>query len=309
MAAYAFDDFIFDDIRYQLTRGGTLLKADTQVLELLSYLLKNPGRVVSKEELIEQIWQGRTLGDNVISVCVAKLRKVLGGAGNRCVGNVYGRGYRFMRTVSVSESATILQNSVPPRPTKSATESDPQFLGRSDILTQLVQPLTRAREGRGRVCALLGEAGIGKTRVAEELETRALALGMNVAWGQCHPFGDLPPLWPFLQVVRTWGVPLPAAATGSVQLAETDAEAADDQAEGWRERNSDAWQKSVLFITETVAKMCAIEPRLIVLEDVHWADAATLRLLTHLVKQVGQLQLMVVLTVRDTQLPKDERTR
>ncbi|HTU57979.1 MAG TPA: winged helix-turn-helix domain-containing protein, partial [Polyangiales bacterium] len=66
MAAYAFDDFIFDDIRYQLTRGGTQLKADTQVLELLSYLLKNPGRVVSKEELIEQIWQGRTLGDNVI---------------------------------------------------------------------------------------------------------------------------------------------------------------------------------------------------------------------------------------------------
>jgi eukaryotic-like serine/threonine-protein kinase len=309
MAAYAFDDFIFDDIRYQLTRGGTLLKADTQVLELLSYLLKNPGRVVSKEELIEQIWQGRTLGDNVISVCVAKLRKVLGGAGNRCVGNVYGRGYRFMRTVSVSESATILQSSVQTRPTKSATETDPQFLGRSDILTQLVQPLTRALEGRGRVCALLGEAGIGKTRVAEELEARALALGINVAWGQCHPFGDLPPLWPFLQVVRTWGVPLPAAATGSVQLAESDAEAADDQAEGWRERNSDAWQKSVLFITETVAKMCAIEPRLIVLEDVHWADAATLRLLTHLVKMVGQLPLVLLVTVRDTQLPKDERTR
>jgi tetratricopeptide (TPR) repeat protein len=65
----------------------------------------------------------------------------------------------------------------------------------------------------------------------------------------------------------------------------------------------------VLFITETVAKMCAIEPRLIVLEDVHWADAATLRLLAHLVKQVGQLPLMLVLTVRDTQLPKDERTR
>jgi len=310
MAAYAFDDFVFDDIRYQLTRAGTQLKADTQVLELLAYLLKNPGRVVSKEELIEQIWQGRTLGDNVISVCVAKLRKVLGGAGNRCVGNVYGRGYRFMRTVTVSESASMPPSAAPPRPSQGATaEADPQFLGRGDILQQLVQPLARAREGRGRVCALLGEAGIGKTRVAEELETRARALGMSVAWGQCHPFGDLPPLWPFLQVVRTWGVPLPAAATGAPNPVQEEADANDERAGGWSSSDSDAWQKSVLFITETVAKMCAIAPRVIVLEDVHWADAATLRLLAHLVKQVGQLPLMLVLTVRDTQLPKEERTR
>lgn len=309
MAAYAFDDFVFDDIRYQLTRGGTQIKADTQVLELLSYLLKNPGRVVSKEELIEQIWQGRTLGDNVISVCVAKLRKVLGGAGNRCVGNVYGRGYRFMRTVTVSDSATMPPSAAPASPSPIAPVADPQFLGRSDILQQLVQSLARTREGRGRVCALLGEAGIGKTRVAEELETRARTFGMSVAWGQCHPFGDLPPLWPFLQVVRTWGVPLPASATGAHHPVKDEADASDERAGGWSSSDSDAWQKSVLFITETVAKMCAIEPRVVVLEDVHWADAATLRLLAHLVKQVGQLPLMLVLTVRDTQLPKDERTR
>src|ERR1700759_111772 len=104
MAAFVFDDFVFDDVRYQLTRGGTVVKADTQVLELLSYLLKNPGRVVTKEELIDEIWQGRVLGDNVISVCVAKLRKALGGAGNRCIGNVYGRGYRFMRPVATRET-------------------------------------------------------------------------------------------------------------------------------------------------------------------------------------------------------------
>jgi DNA-binding winged helix-turn-helix (wHTH) protein/tetratricopeptide (TPR) repeat protein len=310
MAAYAFDDFIFDDIRYQLSRGGTQLKADTQVLELLSYLLKNPGRVVSKEELIEQIWQGRTLGDNVISVCVAKLRKVLGGAGNRCVGNVYGRGYRFMRTVTVSDSPAVLPSAAPARASvPTAPDADPQFLGRSDILAQLIQPLSRTREGRGRVCALLGEAGIGKTRLAEELESRALGLGIRTAWGQCHPFGDLPPLWPFLQVVRTWGVPLPASATGALHVETEAAEPEEEQSEGWKRRSTDAWQQSVLFITDTVAKMCAIEPRLVVLEDVHWADAATLRLLTHLVKQVGQLQLMLVLTVRDTQLPKDELTR
>jgi eukaryotic-like serine/threonine-protein kinase len=308
MAAYAFDDFIFDDIRYQLTRGGAQLKADTQVLELLSYLLKNPGRVVSKEELIEQIWQGRTLGDNVISVCVAKLRKVLGGAGNRCVGNVYGRGYRFMRTVTVSESAAVQPSSVPPRPTKTLPEADPQFLGRADVLHQLIQPLARTREGRGRVCALLGEAGIGKTRVAEELETRARALGVSVAWGQCHPFGDLPPLWPILQVLRAWGVPLPAAATGR-NASEDASDAHDEQAEGWSRGQGDAWQQSLLFITETIAQLCAAEPRLIVVEDVHWADAATLRLLTHLVKQIGKLPLMILVTVRNTQMPKDERSR
>lgn len=306
MAAYSFDDFIFDDIRCQLVRNGIPFSVDTQTMELLSYLLKNPGRVVSNQELNERVWQGRKLGDNVISVCVAKLRKTLGRTNRPYVGNVYGRGYRFLRTVIVSEALPL--SAEPPSPLASGPDVDSPFLGRADVLTQLVQSLSRVREGRGRVFAVLGEAGIGKTRAAEELEAYALEDGMSVAWGHCHPFGDQPPLWPFLQVVNTWGVPLPAATFGVAQVTDQGAEA-DQQPGGWREHHSDAWQNSVLFITETVAKMCAIEPRLVVLEDVHWADAATLRLLAHLAKMVAQLPLVLVITVRDTQFPKEERGR
>lgn len=313
MAAYAFDEFVFDDIRYQLTFRGKAVKADTQVLELLAYLLKNPGRVIPKEELIDQIWQGRTLGDNVISVCVAKLRKVLGGPGNRCVGNVYGRGYRFMRTVTVAElpppSSTPSAAPPAPRPSSSAPESSSLFLGRSEVLGQLEALMERARDGRGGVCALLGEAGIGKTRVAEELEASVRALGVGAAWGHCHPFGDLPPLWPLLQVLRAWGVPLPAAPAEATRGLEEDAEAGDGQSSSWGEQRTDAWHKTVVYMNEMVAKVCAVEPRLIILEDLHWADAATLRLLSHLVRQVAQLPLFILLTVRDTQLPKDESTR
>src|SRR5262245_31140703 len=116
MVTYAFDDFAFDDVRYELSQGGTLVRADAQVLELLGYLLKNPARLVTKEELIAEVWQSRALGDNVISVCVAKLRKALGGPTNRCITNVYGRGYRFLRPVRVVSTPQLRPTPLPTAP-------------------------------------------------------------------------------------------------------------------------------------------------------------------------------------------------
>src|SRR5690349_11683292 len=119
MVTFAFEDFVFDDVRYELSQGGSVLRVDTQVLELLSYLLKNPARLVTKEELIAEVWQGRALGDNVISVCVAKLRKALGGPSNRCITNVYGRGYRFLLSVRVDAQPAAAKPSQPPAATAS----------------------------------------------------------------------------------------------------------------------------------------------------------------------------------------------
>src|SRR5207344_390580 len=109
----------------------------------------------TKEELIDEIWQGRALGDNVISVCVAKLRKALGGPSNRCITNVYGRGYRFLLAVRVEAQPQAAKASQPPAAT--ATPSGP-FVGRSAVLGRLQASLTRASTGRGGASALLGEA-------------------------------------------------------------------------------------------------------------------------------------------------------
>jgi DNA-binding winged helix-turn-helix (wHTH) protein/tetratricopeptide (TPR) repeat protein len=319
MVTFVFDDFAFDDVRYELVRSGAALRVDTQVLELLAYLLKNPARLVTKEELIAEVWQGRALGDNVISVCVAKLRKALGGPANRCITNVYGRGYRFLRPVNVLSASTAPEprTEPPSMPTVDPSGGAP-FVGRSIALNRLQSALARARGGRGGLCALLGEAGIGKTRCAEVLEEQAVAAGFRVSWGRCHVFGDAPPLWPWLQVVRACEAHLPTelieqpfeALMRGVEAEadpEADTEGDSEVAEG---RSSDQrWHKTLQWMSTIASRMSATEPWLIVLEDVQWADAATLELLAHVASSAASLRLLLVLTARDTELPADPRCR
>ena len=83
-------------------------------------------------------------------------------------------------------------------------------MGRAAAVGRLETALQRAAGGRTVACVLLGEAGIGKTRIAEVLEDKAIAAGFRVSWGRCHAFDDVPPLWPFMQAVRSCEALLPA---------------------------------------------------------------------------------------------------
>jgi DNA-binding winged helix-turn-helix (wHTH) protein len=283
MAAFTFDNFVYDDVQLELARGGAPLKVDAQLLRLLGFLVRNPARLVTNEELITEVWQGRALGNNIISVSVAKLRKVLGAPTNRGLSNVYGRGYRFLRPVKVSTHST----SAPQRAvvTSLGTSGQSQgrsgpFVGRNAAIRRLESALESARAGRGGLCALLGEAGIGKTRLAEALEQRALSAGVHVAWGHCHAFGDAPPLWPWSQVLRS-------------------------------NRSQRALQSNttLAWLDEVVSCVRAAPPWLIVLEDLQWADVSSLQLLTYLVAEVSHLPALIVVTARDAELPASEEAR
>ncbi|HEX2678102.1 MAG TPA: AAA family ATPase, partial [Polyangiales bacterium] len=271
----------------------------------LGYLLRTEGRVVSKEELIEHVWQCRALGDNVISVCVAKLRRVLGGKRSNCIASVYGRGYRFVPDV------VEIQAPLRSQPPLAYDPTDALFVGRDAVLARLQSTLARTCAGRGGACALLGEAGIGKTRAAEVLERHAVASGMRVSWGRCHAFGDAPPLWPFLQVLRGCSAELPVelraeALEGAVQAPEVESDATFER---WEPRSRDAWRSALAAMNAAFLQLTAARPWLVVLEDVQWADAASLELLAHLLVERAQRPLLFLLTVRDTELPRDRRRR
>jgi DNA-binding winged helix-turn-helix (wHTH) protein/tetratricopeptide (TPR) repeat protein len=310
---FAFDEFVFDEGSCELRCSGALLKADARVLELLAYLLLHPGRLVTKEELIDEVWQGRVLGDNVISVCVAKLRKVLGGPSNRCIRSVYGQGYRFLRPVQQIEPSAVHAAPAPPPPSPAtaASSGGPPLVGRELALGRLQAALERARAGRGAVCALLGEAGIGKTRLAEVLEERAEHAGFRVSWGRCHALSDAPPLWPWLQVIRSSETQLPVELRSRAleQVMRGPEVDGDVPQSAWEPRAAGSWQETLTWTSRVVAHMTAARPWLIVLEDMQWADAASLQLLAHLVAEIPQLPLLLVLTVRDTELPPEHRSR
>ena len=77
------------------------------------------------------------------------------------------------------------------------------FVGRERELSELRAGLAQARGGGGALFLLVGEPGIGKTRLAGELAADAMGLGARVLWGRCWEGAGAPPYWPWVQVIRS----------------------------------------------------------------------------------------------------------
>lgn len=92
---YLFNDFTLDLARGCLTQNGAPIHLRPQTYEVLRYLAANSGRLISKDQLIETVWQGRAVTDGSLGKCIEEIREALGVEGREYVRNVRGRGYIF----------------------------------------------------------------------------------------------------------------------------------------------------------------------------------------------------------------------
>jgi DNA-binding winged helix-turn-helix (wHTH) protein len=104
---FAFGKCQLDTDRYELSRDGVPCHVEPQVLDLLLYFLKNPGRLVTKAEIFETIWEGRCVSDSALSARVSVLRRAIGDGCSEegSLRTVFRRGFRFVGTVEIRESA------------------------------------------------------------------------------------------------------------------------------------------------------------------------------------------------------------
>jgi DNA-binding CsgD family transcriptional regulator/tetratricopeptide (TPR) repeat protein len=171
------------------------------------------------------------------------------------------------------------------------------MVGRVPERATLARCLRSALDGRRQVVLVAGEPGAGKTRLAEDAVDQARELGLACTLGRASEDEGSPPYWPFLQVFRGLPGRPPAELSGALG---DGGEAAGSARERFR-----------LFevITEALVGAAAPGGLLIVLDDLQWADAATLRLLVHLATGVLPARLMVVATYRDTETAGQEALR
>ncbi|WP_022978124.1 protein kinase domain-containing protein [Nevskia ramosa] len=94
-ARWRFGEFELDETRRELRLRGELLKIEAKPLNLLMMLLRHPGEMITKNDLIDALWTGRIVTESVLGNCVAKLRQVLGDDGAALIKTVFGFGYRF----------------------------------------------------------------------------------------------------------------------------------------------------------------------------------------------------------------------
>src|ERR1019366_9039382 len=158
---------------------------------------------------------------------------------------------------------------------------------------------------------LTGEAGIGKTRCLNEFAPVARGLGIGVWTGRCLEGGWGAAFWPWLQVLRdalAEGTLCPTlAAEGQTLLEELIPHADADQREGMAASSAGAARFWVLEkVSRFLVRSAERTSRVVLLEDVHWADEASLDLLSFLGAELSPAKLLVVATARDGEQPQSE---
>jgi class 3 adenylate cyclase/DNA-binding winged helix-turn-helix (wHTH) protein len=98
---YAFDGYQLDTQRYELRHGGALCTLERQGFNVLVYLVQHRDRVVTKDELMEQLWPNQSVSENTLTQRLRAVRRALGDSGReqRLIKTVHGRGYRFIAAV------------------------------------------------------------------------------------------------------------------------------------------------------------------------------------------------------------------
>ena len=167
------------------------------------------------------------------------------------------------------------------------------LFGRDEPLGQVQAALDRALARRGGVILVAGEPGIGKTAVLGALADDAADRSVLVAWGQCWDDSMAPPFWPWIQVLRELG-----HATNPLSEARPPAGA--DQATG-----DGSADRFALFDALSTLLIRVAEPHglVVVLDDLQWADEATLALLSFLSRHVARSRVLIVGGFRDVDAP------
>lgn len=105
---YLFENFALDGDRRELRRGNDLISVEPQVFDLLQYLIRNRERVVSKDDLVDAVWQGRIVSDATLASRISAARNALQDSGEeqRLIRTILRRGLRFVGTVREEAEAT-----------------------------------------------------------------------------------------------------------------------------------------------------------------------------------------------------------
>jgi Transcriptional regulatory protein, C terminal len=92
---YVFGNYTLDTERYELRRSGTRVKLQPKVFEVLTYLIEHRERLVSKQELLEQLWPQQFVGETTLSSCIRAVRRAVGDTGQaqRVIQTLHGRAF------------------------------------------------------------------------------------------------------------------------------------------------------------------------------------------------------------------------
>jgi DNA-binding winged helix-turn-helix (wHTH) protein len=305
---YRFGEFELDTRLRQLRRGGRTVHVQPRVFELLGYLVANPDRAISRDELLERLWPGVSVEGGSLTRAMRGVRAALHSDRSLrgALETLRGFGYRLAAPVEiVGEDARGAAWQEPARP----------FVGREAALAQLERAAQTVQEGRRCVVTIVGEPGSGKSALAR----RGLALAGQeflVGEGQClQGFGSRTAYLSVLEALTNLG----RSERGKALVRDAIRRAAPswmrhlpglfDDAEGGLPSVGLQQDQMVREIIDALELASRETPVALFLEDLQWADRSTLTLISALARRTVPARRLILSTARSTELAHAEALR
>jgi len=288
---WRFGPFRWEPKAARLWRGDETVTLQPKPLAVLCYLVEHPGQLIDKDQLLDAVWGHQFLSEGVLKSCIAELRKALGDdpKAARYIETVSRRGYRFIGQVSAADASVL--------PAVKYTQAG-DWVGREELLRRLREQWETARGGERRLVFLIGEAGLGKTTLIEMFLHALVGDRPAVLWGQCiEHFGAGEAFLPLLGALQQFG-PGAAAALRAVApawlLQLPGLSSAEERKDLQKEALGTTRERMLREGCELLELLTADTPLIVILEDLHWSDYATLDLLAVLGRRRGRAALLVL---------------
>src|SRR6266851_7818741 len=304
-----FGSFRLDTANQCLRHGETRVALTPKTFGVLRYLVEHAGRLVTPDEMLEALWPATYVNPAVLRKYILEIRKALGDRLDKpmFVETLPKRGYQFVAPVIDESAAAML------------SETAAKIVGREQALAELGGYLGKARRNERQVVFITGEAGIVKTALADEFERRARsdAPGIRIAHGQCvEGYGGLEAHYPVLEAVGqlcrgpegesfvrilakqapTWLVQYPALVNSQQR----------DMLE--RQILGATRERMLREIGEALETITSEEPLLLVLANLHWADASTVDFISAMARRRARARLMLIGTYRPAEVKSAEHS-
>jgi len=309
-----FGPFQIDEPEGRLTRDGMRVELSPRALAVLCELVRRPNQLVPDAILLDRVWGHRHVSESVVRTVVSHLRQALGDdpRNPRYVETATRRGYRFVAEVR-------LDGGLPPpayaQPVAAAVaahvpEKASTLVGRETPSRLLREAWQRAAGGSRQLVFVCGEAGIGKSALVDDF-LATLPDGTAVARSQCvEHYGPAEPYMPLLEALnalcRTGIGPtlrqrLPVVApTWLLQMPWL--MGAEDRRALRQEAGAATQDRMLRELGELLDRSGDAAPVVVVFEDLHWSDHATVQALAFIAHRRTASALLIIGTFRPTEL-------
>lgn len=282
-----------------LLKDGNTVPLPPKALAALIYLIEHRGHLVGKDELLDAVWGHRFVSQGVLKNTITTLRQALDDDPKApiYIETVHRLGYRFIAEVKSSSEAeprSLVHEAFPP-------PASTLLVGRDQALMELGHLLEKALRGEPQIVFVGGEPGIGKTTLIQTFAAQTASLAQAVQ-GQCvAQYGQNEPYLPLLEAVNelsrsggeearerlrryapTWLAQMPWL------MIDADCERLQRETQGATK------DRMLRELGEFLRAWTESHPLVLIVEDIHWSDHATLDAINYLARRRNGAHLMLL---------------